>query len=67
MQCNNSDLELSSEHWLITTVDLDGTPFGYVAGEVETVTYSEDKIANAKQRISKLLLMLGSYDESENV
>mmetsp|Transcript_36975 Transcript_36975/g.54098 ORF Transcript_36975/g.54098 Transcript_36975/m.54098 type:complete len:350 (+) Transcript_36975:61-1110(+) len=49
------------------TVDLDGTNFGYAVGEVETIVYSEDKIASAKERVSKLVSKLSSDDESENV
>jgi len=59
------NFESSDSDFVGLTVELDGTNFGYMVGEVETMVYSEDKVANAKDRVAKLVSKLGS-DEDGN-
>ena len=46
------------------TVDLDGTQYGYMVGEVEAVVYNDSEIPAVKERISSLVHQLAPENES---
>jgi len=49
------NVDITNHSYNDITVDIDGTDYGYMVGEVETIVSSDDKIKSAREKVQKVI------------
>lgn len=62
----DSAMTSSDSNFIGLIVDLDGTNFGYMVGEVEVVVHQEKDVADARKRIEALVSQISKVHEDGN-